>query len=211
MSIFGSKITADRFEGSILDSCVRERGKRNRTITVSFRLPESMIEELVKESECFEISPSSTMRKVLGRYLNWDRYRLQAGLVSLPYCFIDDTLSGLSGKEIERIASQCANAFEGVIMLKSGKVDLDSSLRVINEWFRDASINNRFGFSEGEYICIIQHDRSNNWSLFLAEFLAAICRNHGIRDFNIIVNQNGRWIFFSVKRNNSSKVRTTEA
>lgn len=198
-SINENKITADRLEASILDSPVREKGKRSRTVTVSFRLPASMIEELVKESERTDISPSSTLRQVLSRYLNWERYRLQTGLVSLPYCFVDDALNGLSRKEIGHMASRCANLFEGLVMLRMGKVDLESSLRMLHEWFRDASIKYRVGSNGGGYVCVIQHDRCKNWSLFLAEFLAAICNCLKIKNFSIVVNQNGKGIIFSVR------------
>ena len=111
--------------------------KKNRTVTVSFRLPKNMVDELMEEVERSGSSPSAILRKVLEKYLDWDRYRLQMNMIPFPDVFVDESLKRLSRKDIGDIASQFANAFSGLVLLKMGKMDLESTLKMMEEWFRD--------------------------------------------------------------------------
>lgn len=168
---------------------------------MSFRLPKEMIDELVEESERAGSNPSVTLRQVLEKHLNWDRYRLQMNMICIPSAFVNESLSRLSRKEIENVASQSANAFHGLILLKTRKMDLVCALKVIEEWCKDSSIKYRRGYADGWHVFVIQHDLQANWSLYLAHFVTTVFRSISNVQCKVEMNQNGKNVVFFVRAN----------
>jgi hypothetical protein len=172
-----------------------ETQKKNRTVTVSFRLPESMVEELLKEVERSGSNPSAVVRKILEKHLNWDRYRLRMNMISFPGSFVDESLKRLSRKDIVDVASRFASVFCGLVLLKTGRMDFEPTLGMIEEWFRDGSINYRHGYDNGCHVFVIQHSLDVNWSLYLAHFFTAVCRDLNVYS-RVEMNQDGKTLLF---------------
>lgn len=176
--------------------------KKSRTVTVSFRLPESMVEELSKEVARSGSNPSAIIRKVLEKYLNWDRYRLQMSMISFPDCFVDESLKRLSRKDIGDVAERFANVFCGLVLLKTGKMDLEPALGMMEEWFKDGSINYRHGCDNGSHVFVIQHDLDVNWSLYLAHFFTAVCKDLNVYS-RVEMNRDGKTLLFFARDDRS--------
>lgn len=153
------------------------RGKKDRTVTISFRLPKDLVEELVDESERASSSPSAILRQILRKHLHWDRYRIQVNMIPLPSCFVNESLNQLSREEIMDLASRSASAFNGLVLLKMKNTDLESALEVLEDWFTDSSIKYRRGYANGYHVFVIQNDLDVNWSLYLADLFTAVCSN----------------------------------
>jgi hypothetical protein len=117
------------------------------------------------------------LRQILRKHLHWDRYRIQMNMIPVPSCFVNESLIQLSRKEIGDLALQCANSFNGLILLKMKKTDLQCALEVLEDWFIDSSINYRRGYANGYHVFVIQNDLDVNWSLYLADLFAAVCSN----------------------------------
>lgn len=175
--------------------------RKYRTVTVSFRLPKEMIGELAEESERVGSSPSATLRQVLEKHLNWDRYRIQTNMICIPSAFVNESLSRLSRKEIENVASQSANAFNGLILLKTRRVDFVGALQVIEEWLRDSSIKYRRGYADGWHVFVVQHDLELNWSFYLACFFTSVFGNINNIQCKVELNRNGKNVVFFVRAN----------
>jgi hypothetical protein len=184
-----------------------EAQKKNRTVTVSFRLPESMVEELLKEVERSGSNPSAIVRKVLEKHLNWDRYRLQMNMISFPDCFVDESLKRLSRKDIGDVASRFASVFCGLVLLKTGRTDFEPTMKMIEEWFKDGSINYRHGYDNGCHVFVVQHSLDVNWSLYLANFFTAVCRDLNVYS-KVEMSQDGKTLLFFARddRNKASYV-----
>lgn len=182
---------AKNVPGTSIYDANRATEKKNRTVTVSFRLPKSMVDELMEEVERSGSSPSAILRKVLEKYLDWDRYRLQMNMIPFPDCFVDESLKRLSRKDIGDIASQFADAFSGLVLLKMGKMDLESTLKIMEEWFRDGAINYRRGYADNCHVFVIQHSLDVNWSLYLAHFFTTVCRDLDVY-CKVELNQDGK-------------------
>lgn len=175
-----------------------EQRRKNRTKTVSFRLPAYMIDELIEECERAEMSPSVILRQILGKHLEWDRYRLQMNLITVPSCFARESMNLLSKQEIEGLAFHCASSFVSLALLKAKRVDLENLLALMEQWFRDSSIKYRRGYADGYHVFAIQHELGFHWSLFLAEFLAAVFTTIKEVRYKVDFNQNdGTVLFFS--------------
>ncbi|HEY7508407.1 MAG TPA: ribbon-helix-helix domain-containing protein [Nitrososphaera sp.] len=183
--------------------------KKNRTVTVSFRLPKNMVDELMEEVERSGSSPSAILRKVLEKYLDWDRYRLQMNMIPFPDVFVDESLKRLSRKDIGDIASQFANAFSGLVLLKMGKMDLESTLKMMEEWFRDGAINYRRGYADNCHVFVIQHGLDVNWSLYLAHFFTTLCGDLDVY-CKVELNQDGKTLLLFARDDRAGASRASD-
>lgn len=121
-------------------------------------------------------------------------------MVPIPPCFVNGSLNLLSRKEIEDLALQTANSFDGLILLKMKRMDLECSLEVLEDWLMDSSINYRRGYTNGYHVFVIQHDSNENWSLYLANLFTAVCGNIKNTYCKVETNRENKNILLFVKR-----------
>lgn len=198
---------ASSSEGIYLYETDDELAKDKKTVTVSFRLPKYMVDVLLQESELRGSTPSIVLRNVLGKHLNWDRYRLQMNMVPVPECFVTESLKRLSRKDVGDIAARCAHSFSGLTFLKMRRVGLESTLVTMEEWFKDASISYRRGFVDDYNAFVIQHNLDVNWSLFVSNLFTTVCGNLENVDYKVELSRDGKMLVLFAR----NKWRATQA
>ncbi len=147
---------------------------QRRTKPVSFRLSETLINELKKEASMNQEDLSSLGKDILTRYIDWGRHSRRLNLVPVSREFLKDLFEYLSEDTIRKIASKAGrNTLVELTLLAQGTMTLESFSSMLTKWLKACGMTVSFE-RNGEYRFVISHSQGRKWSSFLAQTISAI-------------------------------------
>ena len=162
--------------------------KKSRSIT--FRLDETVIDELQREAGLKEFSLNVLINQILRRYVEWDRYEAKLGMMPVPKIMlstlIDKTIqlasdAGLASiesyrdKVVKNAAEIAFNLMKDSVLFMKKRYNLWTLLAVLQEYMKVSGITSDHTIETGrKHVFLIQHDLGDNWSLFAKELLSLI-------------------------------------
>lgn len=165
---------------------------KRETKSVTFRLEESVVDELQKEADQREVSLNVLTNQILRRYSEWDRYEHKIGMMPVPKVMLSNIIekaihianqNGLKAKDIapyrEQIAREAAQAalsmMKDSVLLMKKEYNLWTVLSVLQEYMKVSGINSDHKIEAGgKHVFIVQHDLGENWSAFTSELIKMI-------------------------------------
>lgn len=164
---------------------------KGKTRSVTFRLDANVIDELQNEADAKDMSLNVLVNQILRRYVNWDRYEVNIGMMPVPKlmlsALIDESVaiaikSGMNQMDIERYRDQIIQdaaqiAFsivkESVLYMKK-QYNLWAVLSVLQEYMKVSGIKSDHNIEGRKHIFLVQHELGESWSLFTKELLRLI-------------------------------------
>ncbi|MGA9150681.1 MAG: hypothetical protein WBZ36_08885, partial [Candidatus Nitrosopolaris sp.] len=99
------------------------------TTTITFRIDTDTINKLRTESAR---SLNTSVNQILKRYVQWDMFEPQAGIIPFAKPVVTELLANMSEDQITNLAKNVAKiAVQDIMVVMKGKIDLDSFL----SWF----------------------------------------------------------------------------
>jgi len=146
------------------DSFIHEK-----TRSISFRLPDELIEEIQTEARNNDVSPNVLVHRILERYTRWDSNAAKAGYIPVTKGLIFELLNRISEKEIVEIANRVEKKeFTDIALLLRNKFDIESVLDIIEMRAKVSGFPYRHTIKGAIHSFVIQHDINEKWSLYLA-------------------------------------------
>lgn len=168
---------------------------RGKTKSMTFRLDQTVLDELQREADHNETSLNVLVNQILRRYKEWGRYEVKTGMMPVPKVMLTSLMNnamnhaekaGLKEAEIakyrdEMIKEAARIAFsvmkDSVLLMKQS-YNLWTVLNVLQEYMRVSGIASDHRIETGgRHVFVIQHDLGENWSLFTKELMTLIFEN----------------------------------
>ena len=138
-----------------------------KTVTMTFRIDESVMSRLRTESDSREISLNTFVNQVLKRYVEWDMYEPKVGMISIARPIVHALFDRMSRDEIEEMAKKVGKgAVHDIALFMKSSMDLGSFLSWFETRMKNSSIEFSHDLTEGRHTYVTKHDLGYNWSLY---------------------------------------------
>lgn len=151
--------------------------KKETTRSITYRLPESLINELDSEAKQKKISQNVLVKQILERYIRWDRFSDKIGMVPVPKEILESLGEDLDGKDIDEIINVVFPMIKNNVMYIKGGYDLERCIETLEDYMRASGMNSDHRIDGELHTFIIQHDLGMKWSVFTEQLLTQIFRN----------------------------------
>jgi len=151
--------------------------KKETTRSITYRLPESLINELDTEAKQKKISQNVLVKQILERYIQWDRFYDKIGMVPVPKEILESLGEDLDGKDIDEIINVVFPMIKNNVMFIKGGYDLERCIETLEDYMRASGMNSDHRVDGELHTFIIQHDLGMKWSVFTEQLLTQIFRN----------------------------------
>ena len=156
---------------------VREQQKKKEiTRSITYRLPEKLINELDTEAKQKKISQNVLVKQILERYVQWDRYSDQIGMIPVPKEIVRTLGADLDGKEIDEIIDVVFPMIQNNVMFIKGGYDLERCIETLEDYMRASGMKSDHRVEGNLHTFIIQHDLGMKWSVFTEQLLTQLFR-----------------------------------
>lgn len=153
-----------------------QQPKKEVTRSITYRLPEKLINELDAEARQRKISQNVLVKQILERYVQWDRYSEKIGMVPVPKEIIESLGADLDGKDIDEIINVVFPMIKNNVMFIKGGYDLERCIETLEDYMRASGMKSDHRIEGDLHTFIIQHDLGMKWSVFTEQLLTQIFR-----------------------------------
>jgi len=161
----------------IMVSSREQQQKKETTRSITYRLPEKMINELDGEAKQKKISQNVLVRQILEKYLQWGRYSEKIGMIPVPKEILETLGEELDGRDIDEIINVVFPMIRNTVMFIKGGYDLERCIETLEDYMRASGMNSDHRVDGELHSFIIQHDLGMKWSVFTEQLLTQIFRN----------------------------------
>ena len=151
--------------------------KKETTRSITYRLPETLINELDGEARQKKISQNVLVRQILEKYIQWDRYSSKMGMIPVPKEILQTLGDDLDGQDIDEIINILFPIIKNTVMFVKGGFDLERCIETLEDYMRTSGMNSDHRVDGNLHSFIIQHDLGIKWSVFTEQLLTQIFRN----------------------------------
>jgi len=154
-----------------------QQQKKEATRSITYRLPEKMIDELDGEANQKKISQNVLVKQIMERYLRWDRYSEKIGMIPVPKEILETLGEELDGRDIDEIINVVFPMIKNTVMFIKGGYDLELCIETLEDYMRASGMNSDHRIDGEIHSFIIQHDLGMKWSVFTEQLLTQVFRN----------------------------------
>ena len=145
-----------------------------RTRTVSFRIPEHILNDIEKEAKTKLISTNSLINQILLKYSTWDKYETRMRMYPVPHDSFQHILEHLDEIRRGEAVDIIFNAIRDWTLISKKKFDLHNCLQVLEDYCRMVDVTVEEGNSAGFRTYVIRHNLGNNVSCLISELIKKI-------------------------------------
>ena len=150
--------------------------KKPKTRSITYRLPEKIVDELESEAMQKNISQNVLVRQILEKYVQWDKFADKIGFIPVPNGILNALGDELDGKNIDAIIKVVLPIIKNSVMYMKGGYDLMRCIETLEDYMRAAGMKSDHRVEGGLHHFIIQHDLGLKWSVFTEQLLTEIFR-----------------------------------
>jgi len=147
---------------------------KEKTKTVTFRLPEKLLEELETEAMQREISQNVLAKQILEKFIQWDRFSDKIGMIPVPKGILTSLGIDLDSKDVNMIVDVLKPIIKDNVMFMKGKYDLKRCIETLEDYMRASGMKSDHRVEGSLHHFIIQHGLGMNWSLLTEQLLKEI-------------------------------------
>ena len=151
--------------------------KKESTRSITYRLPEKLVNELETEATMKSISQNVLVKQILEKYVQWDRFSDKIGMIPVPKAIVESLGSELDGKYIDEIITMIFPLIKDSVMFIKGGYDLKRCIETLEDYMKASGMNSDHRVEGGTHIFLIQHELGTKWSVFTEQLLTQIFRS----------------------------------
>ena len=148
--------------------------KKEKTKTVTYRLPEKLVTELETEAMQKEISQNVMVKQILEKHIRWDRFSSKIGMIPVPMGIMTSLGINMESQDIGMIIDVLKPIIKDNVLFIKGKYDLKSCIETLEDYMRASGIQSDHRVEGPLHHFIIQHGLGINWSLLTEQLLKEI-------------------------------------
>jgi hypothetical protein len=147
---------------------------KDKTRTVSYRLPEKIIQEMETEAMQRGISQNVLVRQILEKFVQWDRFGDKIDMIPVPKGILQSLGVNLEASDINMIVEILKPVIKNNVMFMKGKYDLRRCIEALEDYMRASGIKSDHRIEGSLHHFIVQHELGMTWSLFTEQLLKEI-------------------------------------
>ncbi len=148
--------------------------KKEKTRSITYRLPAKIVEELETEAVQKNISQNVLVKQILEKYVTWDRFGDKIGMMPIPRDILVSLGSDMDGKDILEIIKTVLPIIKDTVLFMKGKYDLKRCIETLEDYMKASGMKSDHR-TEGEvHHFIIQHNLGMKWSFFTEQLLKEV-------------------------------------
>lgn len=148
--------------------------KHEKTRSISYRLPEHLVNELETEAMQKEISQNVLVKQILEKYVNWDRFADKIGMIPVPKDILKTLGEEMEGDVINKSIDAIIPLVKDWVMFMKGTYDLKRVIESFEDYMRASGMTSDHRIEGEIHHFIIQHNLGIRWSLFTEMLLKQI-------------------------------------
>lgn len=162
---------------TLMGASRKQQQRKETTRSITYRLPETLIDELDGEANQKKISQNVLVKQILERYIQWDRYADKIGMIPVPKEILETLGEDLDGRDIDGIINVIFPIIKNTVMFIKGGYDLERCLETLEDYMRASGIKSDHRVDGDLHFFIVQHDLGMKWSVFTEQLLTQVFRN----------------------------------
>ena len=151
--------------------------KKESTRSITYRLPEKLVNELETEASMKNISQNVLVKQILEKYVQWDRFSNKIGMIPVPKAIVESLGSELDGRDIDEIITMIFPMIKDTVMFIKGGYDLKRCIETLEDYMRASGMNSDHRIEGDKHIFLIQHELGTKWSVFTEQMLTQVFRS----------------------------------
>ena len=160
-----------------MDSTIKRQQhhtKKEKTRSITYRLPVKLIEELETEAMNKNISHNVMAKQILEKYIQWGRFADKIGIIPVPKKILDMLGIEMTAEEINEIINAIKPVIKDTVLFIKGKYDLKRCIETLEDYMRASGMKSDHRIEGELHHFIIQHELGSNWSIFTEQLLQEI-------------------------------------
>ena len=148
--------------------------KKEKTRSITYRLPEDLVKELETESIEKNISQNVLVKQILEKHVQWDRYADKIGMIPVPKNILDELGKEMSGEDIDSIIKVILPLIKESVLFMKGKYDLKRCIETLEDYMKASGMRSDHRIEGQLHHFIIQHELGIKWSLLTEKLFKEI-------------------------------------
>jgi len=148
--------------------------KKEKTKTITYRLPEKLVQELETEAMQRGISQNVLVKQIIEKFVQWDRFGDKIGMIPVPRKILQSLGKELEGSDINMIIQLLMPVIKDNVMFMKGKYDLKRCIETLEDYMRASGMKSDHRTEGSLHHFIVQHELGMSWSLFTEQLLKEI-------------------------------------
>ena len=148
--------------------------KKEKTRSITYRLPVKVVEELETEAMQKNISQNVLVKQILEKFIQWDRFSDKIGMIPVPKAILESLGVDMEGKDIDEIINVLTPIIKKNVMFIKGDYDLKRCIETLEDYMRASGMHSDHRIEGNIHHFIIQHELGMKWSIFTEQLLKEI-------------------------------------
>ncbi len=148
--------------------------KKEKTRSISYRLPVDVVEELETEAMQKNISQNVLVKQILENYVTWDRFSNKIGMIPVPKKIVEKLGMDMKGEQIDATIKAILPLIKDTVMFVKGSYDLKRCIETLEDYMRASGMKSDHRVEGDIHHFIIQHELGLKWSFFTEQLLREI-------------------------------------
>ena len=148
--------------------------KKEKTRSITYRLPVSLVEELETEAMQKNVSHNVLVKQILEKFIQWDRFSDKIGMIPVPKAILESLGVDMEGKDIDEIINVLTPIIKKNVMFMKGDYDLKRCIETLEDYMRASGMHSDHRIEGNIHHFIIQHELGMKWSIFTEQLLKEI-------------------------------------
>ena len=148
--------------------------KKEKTRSITYRLPEKTVDELETEASRQNISQNVLVKQILEKYIQWDKFASKIGVIPVPLAILDALGSDMDDKQIDEVIKVVLPMIKDAVMFMKGGYDLKRCIEILEDYMRATGMKSDHRIEGNLHHYIIQHELGMKWSRFTEQLLKEI-------------------------------------
>ena len=148
--------------------------KREKTRSVTYRLPVKLVEEIEMEAMNNNVSHNVMAKQILEKYIQWDRFAAKIGIIPVPRKILDVLGMEMDSSDIDEIINVIKPVIKDTVLFIKGGYDLKRCIETLEDYMRASGMKSDHRIEGSTHHFIIQHELGSNWSIFTEQLLQEV-------------------------------------
>ena len=148
--------------------------KKEKTRSITYRLPANVVEELETEANEKNISQNVLVKQILEKYVEWDKFSEKIEMVPIPKKILEILGNDMKGEDIDGIVNALVPIIKDSVLFMKGAFDLKRCIETLEDYMKASGMKSDHRIEGNIHHFIVQHELGLRWSFFTEQLLKEI-------------------------------------